>query len=298
MPTSKPEKKEPKKPLSVTHPDLAKEADGWDPALVTAGSGLKLKWKCKLGHSYEAIVASRAGKSTGCAVCTGNKVLIGFNDLRTTHPDLAKEATGFDPATYTFGSGKKLKWNCPNGHIYEATIASRTSRKSGCPICSNNKVLPGYNDLATVFPDLAKEAYGWDPSTFKPMSGKNLTWKCTKGHIFNSIIANRSKGVGCGVCANYIIVPGINDLQTLYPDLAAQADGWDPSTVGAGSHKRLRWKCKSGHNWETNPKHRVNGTNCPVCDGQKIVLGINDIATTNPDIAQQAYGWDPTKVLA
>ena len=55
--------------------------------------------------------------------------------------------------------------------------------------------------LSVTHPDLAKEAYGWDPSTFKPMSGKNLTWKCTMGHIFNSIIANRSKGVGCGVCA-------------------------------------------------------------------------------------------------
>jgi len=30
-----PGKKE-KQPLSVTHPELAKEADGWDPNLITA----------------------------------------------------------------------------------------------------------------------------------------------------------------------------------------------------------------------------------------------------------------------
>ena len=291
-------KKKAKLPLSKTHPKLAKEADGWDPANVTSGSGKKVKWQCKLGHSYEAIVASRAGANTGCAVCTGNKVLIGFNDLRTTHPDLAKEAIDFDPKAFTFGSGKKLKWRCPNGHIYEATIVSRTSRKSGCPICSNNKVLPGFNDLATVFPKLAKEAYGWDPSTFKPMSGKNVTWKCTKGHIFNSIIANRSKGVGCGVCANKVIITGINDLASQHPKIAKQANGWDPTKVGGGSHKRLSWKCNKGHTWITNPKHRVNGTNCPVCAGQKIVMGINDLATTNPKIAKQAYGWDPKKILA
>jgi hypothetical protein len=35
-----PGKKE-KLPLSVTHPELAKEADGWDPATVTAGSNKK-----------------------------------------------------------------------------------------------------------------------------------------------------------------------------------------------------------------------------------------------------------------
>ena len=277
---------------------MAKEADGWDPSIITAGSGKKLKWKCKLGHSYEAIVASRTGQNSGCAVCTGNKVLIGFNDLRTTHPDLAKEVIDFDPEAFTFGSGKKIKWKCPNGHIYETRIVNRTSHKSGCPICSNNKVLPGYNDLATVHPDLAKEAYGWNPSTLSAMSGKKVSWKCSKGHTFQSVVANRSKGVGCGVCANKVIITGINDLASQHPKIAKQANGWDPTKVGGGSHKRLSWKCNKGHTWVTNPKHRVNGTNCPVCDGQKIVMGINDLATTNPKIAKQANGWDPKKVLA
>ena len=45
MPTSKPQKKEPKKPLSVTHPELAKEADGWDPSTVSGGLSKKMKWR-------------------------------------------------------------------------------------------------------------------------------------------------------------------------------------------------------------------------------------------------------------
>jgi len=61
-----PTKKE-KQPLSVTHPELANEADGWDPGTVTAGSGRKLNWKCPNGHSYEAKVASRTGANTNCA---------------------------------------------------------------------------------------------------------------------------------------------------------------------------------------------------------------------------------------
>ena len=35
---------------------------------------------------------------------------------------------------------------------------------------------------------------------------------------------------------------GVNDLATLHPELAAEADGWDPSEVRAGSGKKLRWK--------------------------------------------------------
>ena len=152
--------------------------------------------------------------------------------------------------------------------------------------------------LSKTHPKLAKEAYEWDPSTLSAMSGKKVFWKCSKGHIFQSIVANRSKGVGCGVCANRVIVAGINDLASQHPKIAKQANGWDPTKVGGGSHKRLSWKCDKGHTWVTNPKHRVNGTNCPVCDGQKIVMGINDLATTNPKIAKQANGWDPKKVLA
>ena len=45
MPTIKPEKKEPKKPLSVTHPELAKEAYKWDPEQVTSGMHLSRCWQ-------------------------------------------------------------------------------------------------------------------------------------------------------------------------------------------------------------------------------------------------------------
>ncbi len=48
-----PTKKE-KQPLSVTHPELAKEADGWDPGKVTSGMHLPKKWKCNKGHIWEA----------------------------------------------------------------------------------------------------------------------------------------------------------------------------------------------------------------------------------------------------
>ena len=47
-----PGKKE-KQPLFVTHPELAKEADGCDPATVTPGSQKKLSWQCSKGHKWQ-----------------------------------------------------------------------------------------------------------------------------------------------------------------------------------------------------------------------------------------------------
>ena len=60
---------------------------------------------------------------------------------------------------------------------------------------------------------------------------------------------------------------GINDLATLFPEVAAEADGWDPTTVVAGTHKKLPWICKEGHIWNTSPKERTgrDKTGCPVC---------------------------------
>ena len=73
MPTSKPEKKEPKKPLSITHPELAKEADGWDPKDFKSGSHEKLQWKCFNGHVFERRVRSHV-EIKRCPVCRKGEV--------------------------------------------------------------------------------------------------------------------------------------------------------------------------------------------------------------------------------
>jgi hypothetical protein len=48
-----------KQPLSVTHPELAKEADGWDPKLWVHDRDRKMAWLCSLGHKYETIIKNR-----------------------------------------------------------------------------------------------------------------------------------------------------------------------------------------------------------------------------------------------
>lgn len=45
---------------------------------------------------------------------------------------------GVSPETLRPGSGKKVWWKCPEGHEWEAVIANRTKRGSGCPFCAGN----------------------------------------------------------------------------------------------------------------------------------------------------------------
>ena len=119
-----------KKPLSETHPDLAKEAFGWDPKTVTRGSNKKYKWACPKGHIYEMSPHMRSGQNQRCPFCSGKIVLQGFNDLATTHPDFASEADGWDPKNVSAGSHIVQNWKCKEGHKFRVNPNQRTSRKS------------------------------------------------------------------------------------------------------------------------------------------------------------------------
>ena len=56
------------------------------------------------------------------------------------------------------------------------------------------------------------------------------------------------------------MIAGINDLATLEPLLAKQ---WSkknkikPTEVSIGSHKKVIWRCKKGHEWEAAVKSRT-----------------------------------------
>ena len=261
--SSKPKQR---KSLAETHPELAAQAEGWDPTLVWAGSYKKLYWKCVSDHKWEASIANRSRNKTGCPICANRKVLAGLNDLSTTHPELAREADGWDPTSVTAGSHKVMSWKCQLGHSWATQIKSRSTGRTGCPVCSNRKVLSGFNDLATTNPELAREADGWDPTSVTAGSHKVMSWKCQLGHSWKTEIVVRNSGFKCPYCSNYKVLVGFNDLATTHPELSREADGWDPTSVIAGSHRVMSWRCQLGHSWKAQPNNRTSSrSGCPSC---------------------------------
>ena len=300
--------------FAAKHPDEAKE---WDyskngkltPDMFAEKSSIKVWWICKdHKHSWQASFSVRA-RGNGCPYCSGRRVLVGFNDLKTKHPVLAAQwhpTKNGDkkPTDFTFGSGHKAWWLCPVcGQSWEASINNRTVNGRGCPFCQHEKPIQGKNDLATVRPDLMEEwdyqrNVGKNPSSFMPSSNKKVFWKCKKcGFVYRAMINNRSKGSGCPRCAGQVLIPGTNDLASLCPKLVDEWDiekngGLKPSEVFGQTNKKYWWKDSFGHSWQASPNRRMRGTNCPVCSGNKIQQGSNDVATTYPSIAAE---WHPTK---
>ena len=153
--------------------------------------------------------------------------------------------------------------------------ASRTINRTGCPYCSHNKVLGGFNDLATLLPDIAAEwsdrNYPLLPTQVTVFANRKAWWKCKDcGREWNTLISTRSGGSKCPYCSGYIFLKGFNDLQTTHPEIASE---WSeknlplkPDEVNAKSRKNVWWRCsKCGNEWKTVINARVKGTVCHVC---------------------------------
>lgn len=210
-----------RKMLGYEYPQLLKEWDyeknhNLNPYKIGVTSTQKVWWICPIGHSYYSGVGvrTRKGRKTGngCPICSSQKLLKGFNDLKTKYPSIAKEWD--EDKNFPIKSddvfpvsSKKYWWKCQRGHSYYKSPASRTNLNTGCPICANKQVLAGYNDLATIRPELLSiwnyeknNNIGLFPTNVTPVSGKKAWWKCQRGHEWYTTIAHIAYGRGCPIC--------------------------------------------------------------------------------------------------
>ncbi len=376
--------------LADAYPNLAAE---WHPTLngeltvdqVSPGSSRKVWWRCAAGHEWQANVKnSRRNERSSCPVCLGRRVVPGFNDLATVRPDLAAQwhptqNGALTPAMVPRSTDRKVWWQCQKGHEWQATVNNRESKNQGCPFCGGSKAIPGVSDLATVepaiaaqwhptrngelspsmvlggssrvvwwlcdvapdhewrtaianrtnssnrtgcpmcvghkvvasnclaakFPDVAAE---WHPSRNGSLSPHLVTtrvtrkvwWQCSKGHEWRTAISSRTrpKPTGCPYCSRKKAIPGETDFATLHPEIAAELHptrngAITPNMLRPGSNKKVWWRCVKGHEWQVYVAQRtIHSSGCPYCAGQRPIVGVNDLATTHPDIAAQ---WNRTR---
>ena len=151
------------------------------------------------------------GSGTGCPYCSGRRAISGETDLATRYPDLAAEwhptrNGDLSPADVLPGSHRLVWWQCEHGHEWRAQIKSRVAG-TGCPVCSNRALLRGENDLATNYPELARQWHPTKngqltPSDVVPGTRRKVWWVCDKGHEWRASVSARVNGSGCPVCAS------------------------------------------------------------------------------------------------
>ncbi len=149
--------------------------------------------------------------------------------------------------------------------------------------------------FADRYPDLVPEWAGENeirPEDVSYGSNKKIIWNGRCGHTWEATAKNRGNNHGCPYCSGNKVLKGVNDLATLFPELAAE---WDesnrplmPDMVSRKANREVTWKChRCGQTWRSRIADRTDGHGCPVCAGEKLVGGINDFAAGYPDLAAE-----------
>ena len=325
--------------LKSGYPALANEWDyernqGLKPDMVTYGSNKKVWWiqydKSPVTGKimkleWKASIASRVAGS-GNPIKSGQQVLKNYNDLASLRPDLAAEWNyerngDLKPDMVSCGSGKKVWWvQYDKNHVtneivkleWESCICNRIHGTEN-PFKCGKEILEGYNDLASLRPDLAaewnyekngtltpnlvskgyKKSVWWIQYDKSPITGEimRLEWKDT--------ISHRIYGRGNPITAGKQILKGYNDLASLRPDLAAE---WNyerngdlkPDMIACGCNKKVWWvqydkspvTCKTMKlEWEASVASRVSGSGNPFKHGNIVLKNYNDLKSLYPQIA-------------
>lgn len=296
------------------------------PYNISCFSNKKVWWLChKCNYEWEDTVHYRVTKNPNCSMCKKGiprqiihrKPRKRLDTLDVVLPNIAKEwhptkNGNIVPSDIKAGSSLPVWWLCDKGHSWVATPSHR-GRGDNCPYCSSRKLLKGFNDLATVRPDIASE---WHPTKNGVVTPSDITykkaikvwWRCSNGHEWVGNLNKRvTRGDGCPHCrkeglgkyANITrAIEGVSDLATMYPKLLEE---WDydknypitPNKIHSGSDTKVWWVCSKGHSYETTIYRRTKQKcGCPYCSNQKVLEGYNDLATVRPDVAKD---WDYIK---
>jgi hypothetical protein len=243
---------------------------------LTNGSKKVVWWVCEFQHEWH----TKFRDKSSCPYCNNRKLLVGFNDLKTLNPHLASEwnltRNTLSPSEVLINDkDKTIWWTCEKNHVWQTSPKYRNQDKTGCPFCAGQKILVGFNDLATINPILATEWHPTKngklfPTQFTHKSGSSIWWLAACGHDWIQTIGHRSNGSKCPTCAGQKILIGFNDLATINPRLALE---WHPTKNNKllptqFTHKSgtsIWWQCKLGHEWKAEIKARTNGTGCSSC---------------------------------
>lgn len=252
------------------------------PEYISIKSRRKVWWICPTcSYSYKQSAYNRIELKRGCPICSNKRDILhsGVNDLQTIRPDLVEEwdfdlNSPLQPKDLSIHSSQIVWWKCEKGHRYQKTIPKRI-QDGGCPYCRGLKVLKGYNDFASTYPDLLQL---WDysknvilPTEITYGSGKKVWWICSNGHHFMNSPKRIASGERCPYCSGRKIERGINSLLDVNPRLANE---WDygkntitPDSVAPNSTKKYWWKCSvCGYSWQATCANRHSKqSGCPNC---------------------------------
>jgi hypothetical protein len=292
--------------LAVLRPELAAQ---WNlnknapltPNQFVPGSGAKVWWKCKRGHEWQAIIASRASYDSQCPHCRA--------------PTSRIEIRVLSELEAVFG---EVKWRQKiDGSECDVFLPQ-------LGICIEVDGYPWHKNklLADVKKTKKFEALGYivirlrdnelpfilgNVHYFKDREEPIGPIKCLVKNIAEIAIKDArviSRAVSYVRDEKYWAEKAyhnrLNDLDWLrgrpsishtHPKLIMEWDNnlnadLDPNAFSSGSNMSVWWRCTNNHHWKAAINNRANGSGCPYCSNTR-ANSENSLATNWPELAAE-----------
>lgn len=133
--------------------------------LVRLKLGDRYWWKCPICGCEWSRELGTALKSNLCPACNGRVLVKGYNDLATTHPELAAE-WDYDrngelrPSDVLAGSTRAVWWKCSKCHgVWQCKVVNRKLNAVRCPYCRKKDCLRDSTTLLLSTRSLQKNIF-------------------------------------------------------------------------------------------------------------------------------------------
>ncbi len=245
--------------------------------VIGVNSDFSIEWKCVKEHSFTR-TAQEIKNGLWCPICQ-----IKAEDFIEKYQNKARSKRGRLISTEYINAKTKLTWCCEFGHEWNALPYSIMA-ESWCPICNGNRKY-SIEDMKKI----ALEKGGDCLSSEYKNNTTDLTWKCKKGHKWDSTPSNIIRGLWCQECAKEKrrikfqkqIPEKLKELR----NLASRFKGRLISSDYKNTHSNVLWECEHGHRWENSPHDVKKGFWCQECE-EKLSFSIYDMQ----DLARKKGG--------
>ena len=157
------------------------------------------------------------------------------------------------------GANSKLKWECGEGHRWEAK-PGHIKEGHWCPKCGFKKSAEAQKLTITEMQQIAIARGGICLSTKYTNINTKLKWECREGHQWEATPGNIKSGKWCRKCAGLEKLT-IEEMQ----EIAKARGGKCVSSKYKGANTLLKWECAEGHQWEATPNNIKRGKWCSEC---------------------------------
>ena len=234
--------------------ELAKKKGGVCLSKEYVNNRIKLIWRCKEGHIWKS-APYNIKDGRWCPYCAG-VIKLTLEQMQ----DLAKKKGGKCLSEKYINGKTKLKWQCKEGHVWDAA-PNHIKQGKWCPYCTHHIKL-----TIEQMRELAKKKGGMCLSKEYIDTDTKLTWQCKEGHTWNATpyhIKNRNSWCPkCGIMRTANLKrKTIEEMQ----ELAQKKGGKCLSKNYVHTLSKLTWQCREGHIWQTTPHTIKHGSWCPIC---------------------------------